>query len=101
MSKLHTEFGTALLKSWNYDHEFQDVTKYHHQPFEAPKITQPLLIIYLANLMRHTLDTEHNADFIANLAKSVAAKNLEITADIIETLLAEVAINMAVAKGVL
>ena len=80
----HTDFGAALMKKWDLSDEFVNVVQCHHSLEEETNPSQELLIVSLANLITRKPGYSLKEEEDENLADSMAARELGVTADTIE-----------------
>jgi len=80
----HTDFGAALMKKWDLSDEFVNVVQRHHSLEEETNPSQELLIVSLANLITRKPGYSLKEEEDENLADSMAARELGVTADTIE-----------------
>ena len=101
MERLHSEFGSKLLKSWEYDDEFQNVIRFHHAPFNSESVSFELMVIYLANLMVRKIDLGEGEESIENVASSQAAIKLGVTGETLAAVLEQTNESVASIKQML
>ncbi|ALP54316.1 hypothetical protein Tel_14835 [Candidatus Tenderia electrophaga] len=101
LTKLHCEFGAALLKSWHYDAGFQDVARYHHAAFNSEQVSCELLIVYLANLMVREIGLGGDGAGFGEALDSEAARKLNVSAECAATVLMHTEQSLAAAKQAL
>jgi len=87
MGKLHSGFGSVLIKSWKFGDEFQNVVRFHHAPFDSEDVSFELLVIYLANLIIDGVGKDMEG--VVNISSSQAAVKLGVTNDMIMTVVEE------------
>jgi len=81
MEKLHSDFGSVLIRSWKFGDEFQNVVRFHHAPFDSDDVNFELLVIYLANLIIDSVGKD--AEGVVDIASSQAAIKLGLTSEMI------------------
>lgn len=100
MERMHPDFGSALLKRWEYSEEFQNIAHFHHVPFNSEDISSELLIIYLANLMVRKIGFGNDEEELENVASSQAAIKLGLNNEVIAAVLDETNQSLAAVKGI-
>lgn len=55
LDKYHSEFGSTLLKRWNFSNNYVVIAMYHDKLQDAEAITRELLVVHFANLLAKSL----------------------------------------------
>ena len=55
LDKYHSEFGSTLLKRWNFSNNYVVIAMYHDKLEDAETITKELLVIHFANLLAKSM----------------------------------------------
>ncbi len=97
MDSLHADFGSVLIRAWNFGDEFYDIVHFHHSPFDSENISFELLVIYLANLI---LGGDDGKDAV-EITSSQAAIRLGLKSDMIMSVIEKTNEYVASARRVL
>ncbi len=77
----HAEIGALILAKWSLPHDIVNAVHYHHYPERVENPNAQSDIVYLSNLMCHSVSDADLADRLVAMPSSEVLKRLGIKAD--------------------
>lgn len=84
MDKFHGEFGAALLASWKFPHEHQQIARFHDTVSNASQPSNSLYLIALANLLAIKAGYQVSERVVSDEDISIVSQRLRAGASVIE-----------------
>ena len=84
MDKFHGEFGAALLASWKFPHEHQQIARFHDTVSNASQPSNSLYLIALANLLAIKAGYQVSERVVSDEDIANMAQHLRAGASVIE-----------------
>lgn len=75
----HARLGAAVMRKWQFSHDFIDVALHHHEQADLKKYSDSVRIVAFANLMAHRLSDAEGED-LSDLAETAQAQALNLEA---------------------
>ena len=101
LDKLHSDFGSVLIRNWKFGDEFQNVVHFHHTPFDSEDVSFELLMIYLANLMIDNVGFGKEMEDLVDISSSQSAIKLGLTSEMIMAVIEETNESVASVRKIL
>lgn len=95
MEKFHGEFGAALLASWKFPNEHQQIARFHDAVSKADQASNSLYLIALANLLAIKAGYQVSAQAVSEEDVNNLAQRLRAGASVIEAVTRQMDEHMA------